>query len=321
MLVMSESQRQLRRRGIGSSDIAAICGLIPWRSAHDVWLDKRGLAEEQEETLAMLCGKLSEELIAKLYVHQTSASIETQEEAERRGTLVHPKHDWIVATPDRLVHQPADEILEIKWVGWRMAGAWDDTDEEGMPHSVRAQAEWQLEVTDRSVARVPVLLDGSRFRIFTVKRRADIFAGLRAKAERFWFDHVVTGEPPPIDQSAGSKRMLEAVYGEASEELRPATDEAEEIYERLRAAQRTAKSAEAEEELCKNLLRDLIGGAGGVISDTWKATWKTERGRVSWKDVAEAVGASADEIEAHRGKDKRVLRIAERTAKKGRVAA
>ena len=39
-----------RRSGIGGSDIAAICGLSPYQTPYDVWLDKLG----QWETVARL---------------------------------------------------------------------------------------------------------------------------------------------------------------------------------------------------------------------------------------------------------------------------
>ena len=35
-----------RRSGIGGSDIAAILGLSPWKTAVDVWLDKTGQRED-----------------------------------------------------------------------------------------------------------------------------------------------------------------------------------------------------------------------------------------------------------------------------------
>lgn len=41
----TESWHEYRKGGIGSSDIAAIMGLCPWRSAYDVWLEKTGRKE------------------------------------------------------------------------------------------------------------------------------------------------------------------------------------------------------------------------------------------------------------------------------------
>lgn len=38
--MITESERELRTRYIGSSDAAAVCGLNPYRSAYDCWLEK-----------------------------------------------------------------------------------------------------------------------------------------------------------------------------------------------------------------------------------------------------------------------------------------
>lgn len=317
--MLTEMQKALRRTGIGSSDIPAIAGLLKWKTPHDVWLDKRGLSEEVEETLPMKIGNVAEQLLADLFVSETAASIETPEQAHERGTLVHAKDKWILGTPDRLVLD-APELLEIKWVGWNLAANWDEQDQEGVPDYVRAQVEWLLEITDRVEAHVPVLLSGPqlRFRIFRIRRNPKVFAGLRAKAERFWHEHVLTGIPPKVDHTDGAKRMLSALHAAPSAEILAAPAEAEEVYRRLRAAQVAKAQAEKDEELARNQMRELVGDAEGIISDTWKATWKPQRGSVSWKDVAEAAGATADEIEAHRGANKRVLRVAEVKAKAGR---
>lgn len=49
---MNEEQRaewlEGRRQGIGGSDVAAVLGLSPWKTALDVWNDKLGLSEEKE---------------------------------------------------------------------------------------------------------------------------------------------------------------------------------------------------------------------------------------------------------------------------------
>lgn len=39
-----------RRAGIGGSDIAAILGLSKYKTAYDVWLDKRGEAPAEDES-------------------------------------------------------------------------------------------------------------------------------------------------------------------------------------------------------------------------------------------------------------------------------
>lgn len=53
-----------RRKGIGGSDIAAIVGLDPYRSAHDVYLDKIGEAEPVKDNDFMKWGRILEPVVA-----------------------------------------------------------------------------------------------------------------------------------------------------------------------------------------------------------------------------------------------------------------
>ena len=50
---------ELRRRGIGGSDAAAVCGLDPWRSPFEVWLDKTGLFVDETAGEAVRWGRCS----------------------------------------------------------------------------------------------------------------------------------------------------------------------------------------------------------------------------------------------------------------------
>jgi len=46
-----------RRSGLGSSDIASICGVNPYQSALDIYNTKTGFSEEQEPNVFMMRGK------------------------------------------------------------------------------------------------------------------------------------------------------------------------------------------------------------------------------------------------------------------------
>jgi putative phage-type endonuclease len=55
-----------RNKGIGGSDVSAICGLNPWRSPLSVYLEKTGQIEAAEENEAMRWGTLLEPVVAKI---------------------------------------------------------------------------------------------------------------------------------------------------------------------------------------------------------------------------------------------------------------
>jgi len=55
-----------RRKVVGGGDVAAIVGVHPYKTAHDVWLEKLGLAVI-EENEAMYWGKVLEPVILAEY--------------------------------------------------------------------------------------------------------------------------------------------------------------------------------------------------------------------------------------------------------------
>lgn len=59
-----------RRRGIGGSDVAALLGISPWRTARDLYYDKLNVAAVEDEEgnwVALEMGHLLEPLVAKIF--------------------------------------------------------------------------------------------------------------------------------------------------------------------------------------------------------------------------------------------------------------
>ena len=67
-----------RRRGIGGSDVAAIMGISPFRTARDLYFGKRGIApfeDNEGNWVAMKMGHFLEDLVAKIYLRRKSRSV------------------------------------------------------------------------------------------------------------------------------------------------------------------------------------------------------------------------------------------------------
>src|SRR5262245_11426366 len=185
--MLTPEQRAHRRRGIGSSDIAAIVGVSPHAASIDVYLDKLGLAKERE-TQETWCGDRAEAFIAELYEERAAMGLSFPNET--RG---HPQHPWALATPDRW-RNDGDGIVEIKLVGARMLHLWSD----GLPAHVEVQVQWQREVCDVERADVAALLGGTRFEMYHVERDRELGADLLDIGRAFWEEHVLVRVPPPM---------------------------------------------------------------------------------------------------------------------------
>nr|HPJ27168.1 hypothetical protein [Synergistaceae bacterium] len=107
------------------------------------------------------------------------------------------------------------------------------------------------------------------------------------------------------------------IYPEATLDLLEPTREAETLAEMLYTARQNRKMAESEEKGLENKLLALIGEHEGIRGI---ATWKNSKGSVSWKAVAEELGAPEDVVEKYRSEGKRRFSFAPYEKKKESVA-
>ena len=177
-----------RGRGIGSSDIAAISGLNPWRKPIDVWLEKTGRAESGPATDAMQAGQRIEPVLAEWYADRVGLRRDQLRSSE---TLRDSDEAWILATPDRIVATEPENLLEIKVVGSRLVDHW----REGIPDYVLAQVQWQMQVSGIPSADIAALLGGSELRILACPYFEELAQELVEMGRAFWFEQRPEGPP------------------------------------------------------------------------------------------------------------------------------
>lgn len=264
----SASELEERKNTLGASEIAAVAGILPWRSAHDTWLVKRGLVDELGDVTTRM-GNRVEACVREEYCLEMNA------EVAHFGTIIHPTEPWASATPDAAVYG-ARRLLEIKCVGWRMAHHFG-TDVDAIPAYYRAQLAWQMECCDADEAHLAAWIGGSDFRIYTVQRDRELGAMLLDVGRRFWFDHVLPGIPPPADGTEGARRMLERLYPTHRTPLKPATPTAQDLAAKLRAAKAEAERAELRVQEFQNKMIEEIGESEGLTADDWKVTLRADK--------------------------------------------
>jgi putative phage-type endonuclease len=283
-----------RRRGIGSSEIAAVCGISSWGSPLSVWLSKTGQATPQEEeVLHFDIGDALEPVCARWYARQTGEVLENP-----RRIFVHPEREWQCAMPDR-IRESDGRPVECK-VSYQADG-WGDEGSDEVPQEYVCQVQWQLDVLGADLAHIAAII-GRSFRIYTVRRDEELIGALREAGERFWHDYVLTGIQPSITAHDRDREYLQTRFEkyEANRLLK-----AEVVHEEVARGYADAclklKQAEEEEALFGNLMRELIGEAAGVEGEWWKCTWKAPKASANtdWEAVAQELGATADLIAKH----------------------
>lgn len=277
---------ELRRQGIGGSDVAAILGLSKWRTPLEVWQDKTATApvEDREPSQAAHFGTVLEETVAQEFARRTGFRIKAAP-----GMLQTDGRPWECANVDRLIYNQGDTlpvaVLECKTT--RTADGWGPSQEEEIvaggdpegheiPVYYETQVQWYLGITGLPIAYVAVLIAGQDFRIYSVPRNDEVIETLRERMEDFWKAHVI-GKVPP---EAATPSDVRALYADDSGELEEATnDEAALIGELQTLRGRIAELESQEKALASKLIVAIGPRAGLTIAGKKAATYKTQTSR------------------------------------------
>jgi len=201
-----------RRKGIGGSDAAAVCGLSQWRSPLEVYLDKRGELEPKPGNEKTEWGVLSENTVAVVYSRKNGIKI------RRAPTLVSKERPYMRVNMDRqILGDPRGPgYLECKTADARALGLW----RHGPPDEYQLQVQHGLAVTGYAFGVIAVLIGGNHYEQFEIARSdADIAALTDIEAD-FWLNHVAVGVPPSPDwEHPRTPELLSRMYGAVTGEI------------------------------------------------------------------------------------------------------
>jgi len=271
---MHNKQDWLRERKnyLGGSDLGAIAGLNPYRTALDVYLDKTSDDIAEDTNSAMRWGTLLEDVIAKEYAQVTGYDVEVEP-----NTIYHPKYKFLGANIDRWVDRWVNNgthILECKTAGFTKAKQWGDSGTDQIPESYLIQVAYYAAICDVPKVDIAVLIGGQDFRIYTYNRNKELEEKLIKIACNFWHNHIEKRIPPKCVNTRDTFNLFpQSNYHEIVAE-----DNIIEKLEQLKTAkEEESKIADTIEKLktdIQEFMRDydvLIDNQGNVIA-TWKNT-------------------------------------------------
>ena len=185
-----------RRKGIGGSDIAAICGLSPWATPFDVYLSKTGMLPDEQDKDWLYWGRVLENVIADEYAKQQNVKIR-----KIKNIIRHKKYSHRAASIDRAIiaNDRGKGILECKTANTFMGSEWGHEDSENIPVWYKAQIQWYLGVTGWNYADVAVLIGGQIFKTYQFEPDRELILEMFEMADDFWYNHVVRLIPPPLE--------------------------------------------------------------------------------------------------------------------------
>lgn len=195
---------ELRKSGIGGSDVAAVVGVSKWTSAYALWAKKSGLIPDDfGDSEAMEWGRLLEPVIRgkvaskhpEWEIHNTNA------------TFKDPDYEWMLANVDGLIRFEDGSwgILEIK------TAAYEDDWAQGVPLYYQTQVRHYLRVFGLERAVVAVLFHGNAYREFEVVADEFIDSADFDMLVKFW-DGVQSGVAPDWDGALATYETVRAMH-------------------------------------------------------------------------------------------------------------
>lgn len=281
-----EQWLEMRSRGIGSSDAAAVLGLSPWKSPLALYAEKIGLVEPEDlsEKEHVRWGNILEGPIAERYVEVTGRPVS---DPGPFAVDVHPKYPYLLASVDRRIQSDGNGrgpgILEIKTASAYKESEW--LEEPPVPYQIQLQH--QLMVTGCTWGSLAVLIGGQKFYHVDLEIN-EPFCGLLLNAELDFWDRVERRDPPPADGSESTQKALAAMYPQDSGETVALSNDAWSLAGELAEIKEQIKEYEARRREIENRIKAELGAASkGLFSDGSGFTYKTQKRGPYFVDAAE----------------------------------
>lgn len=275
---LTDAQRAERKLGLGGSDAAVVCGLSPYKTPYQLYVEKTTDLPPEEETLGMKFGTIFEAPLVQHYCDVTQRSV------RRHPSAVHPRYPWMRANIDRqIIKDPRGPgVLEVKttndWTGKGIQGL-DD-----VPDHYYLQAQHYMAVHGYSWGSLAILIGGQKFVWFDVPRNEEVIEALIQREQAFW-QRVESRHPPSVDGTEQTGELIKRLYPQdtgvtvtlAFNELIDAAITMQKnkqlrklLDEQILAASNQIKSAMGEAS------RAILPGFGEITWKTRKASMKEE---------------------------------------------
>lgn len=247
---ITELQRELRSKHIGSSDAPAIIGVDPYRNAYDVWLEKTGRLEPSDDSSeAADIGNMIESSLLDWAASEIGARIIKNQ--RRVNGLLAANHDALVRGHPWGLEAKTTGILTPHMA----RDEWGDAGTDQVPDRVLVQCHHQMIVSDLELVYVPALIGGRGRVLFEIKRSAELYDAMRERLAAWWRDHVEADVPP-----AGISPSLDTLK-RARREPNKVVDVPADLFLRWTEARIMANAAKEQEEDAKAAVLAAMGDA------------------------------------------------------------
>ncbi len=262
-----EEWLELRRKGIGGSDAAAILGLDRYRSPFEVYAEKLGLKAEEPDNEAMRQGRDFEDYVASRFCEDTGKKVR-----RRNAILQHPDYPWILANIDRWV---VGENAGLECKTTSILNRTKFTQGE-YPPNYYTQCMHYMAVTGAEKWYLAVLVLNRGFHVFTIERDEAEIAALIQAEKHFWEEHVLKQIPPTPDGSESTSEVIKQLFPEARERETVALFGYEDKVQAYLELDAQVKSLEVQRDAIKQELQLALSDAEIGQAQGYIVEWKNQ---------------------------------------------
>lgn len=195
-----------RQAGIGGSDASCIAGLNPWKSAIQLYMDKKEEDPQEVKSLRMELGNRLEGLVAELFTEETGLKVRNV-----NGILKNDKYPYALANIDRaIVGEKA--FLECKTTNSYALKEW----EEGVPAHYEIQCLHYMAITGATHCYIAALIGNSDFIWHKIERDEETIDYLMQIEKDFWENNIEKDVVPMPDGSDAYSEYLKKKYDKSN---------------------------------------------------------------------------------------------------------
>lgn len=277
-----EAWLELRKGGIGSSDVGTILGLNKWQTPYQLWRQKKGIDPAPQESFAMRAGHYLEDAVSRFYADETGNEIIKASAGD--WLIVNNERPYLRVSPDRtywpkgMSRRACNKgIVECKTTQMEVDG-------DSLPQHWFCQLQYQLGVAELERGAIAWLTAGRDFGYRDLAFDREFYEWIIEEVTRFWMDNIIGGaEPMAInveDVLLKNPRHVEGKIITADDALLAYCAELKEIREELATLDTRKKELEAH-------IKMSMGDAEAVIvpgTDKAVCTWRAGKDRIKFDE-------------------------------------
>lgn len=271
---------ELRSKGIGSSDIAAVIGVSPYKTPLELWKEKTGRKDQFEGNKYTEAGTLLEPVVAAYFENKTEHRVIKKTAAEY--LVVHPDHDFIRVHPDReyfISDKVGRGVLECKTVNHK------SIDLENIPMEWFCQNQYQIGTCGHSEGHIAWLEWGLNFFYKRFDFDPSFYEYLVNEAGAFWVNNVLKDIPPePINE----QDVLDLFPSHETGKKIAATDMLYGVYQKIVELKEKKSSVEAD-------LKHYAEQVKLAMQDAESVVWNGET-LFTWKKAKDSLRISSTKL-------------------------